>query len=60
MEAPPLERKLVAILPRDDGVDNRVWVYAIRAEAFEDKSPSDRLGLDTPQIRGRRGAETAS
>jgi len=39
--------------PRDDGVDNREWVYAIRADAFEDKSPSDRLGPDTPQIRGR-------
>jgi hypothetical protein len=46
--------------PTDDGVDNRVWVYAIRAEAFEDKSPSDRLGPDTPRIRGRRGTESAS
>jgi len=46
--------------PRDDGVDNRVWVYAIRAEAFEDESPSDRLGPDTSQIRGRRGTESIS
>jgi hypothetical protein len=40
---------------RDDGVDNRVWVYAIRAEAFEDKSPSDRLEPDKLQIRGNEG-----
>jgi hypothetical protein len=41
--------------PTDDGVDNRVWVYAIRAEAFEDKSPSDRLEPDKLQIRGNEG-----